>query len=269
MPPKWQRQTTKRSIEMLKNLSTLCVRDVQRQRTPIQTKQLNTDYYMSSTYTAEVSNNTNTDDENNYQYTSTVQHVTCGMLGNITERANDINISINLNSIVDTVNNEPKINEINEIFPDVQISRVNQVTNTQNITLLNPNVMPFCPSKKLNNILTANNFPKNLNFVYSNLQGMLEACHYDEFINEISKSNNIHICAITETWLRHGVNSNKSMNMNEFRIFRSDRKPRKNDRNKGGGVALFVKSNIGCKLLKRSFDDDNDIVGAEYLFVEI
>lgn len=128
---------------------------------------------------------------------------------------------------------------------------------------LNPYANHFCPTKSLNNIFTLNNFPKNINFVYANVQGYLETCHMDEFMNEISKTNNIHVCAIAET-LRNRTNSNKSIELNGFKVFRSDRISRKNDKNKGGGVMLYVKNNFGCRILKRSFDDNCGIEGAEF-----
>lgn len=65
---------------------------------------------------------------------------------------------------------------------------------------LNPLVDNFCPNNKQSSIRFSKKLKGNLNCVYSNLQGMLEACHLDEFINEVLKSNEVHLCAITETW---------------------------------------------------------------------
>lgn len=90
----------------------------------------------------------------------------------------------------------------------------------------------FCPSKRRNNISTINNFPKNVNLIYSNLQGMLEGCHFDQFSNEINKVKNVHFGAVAETWLRNGVNTNKSIAIPGFKIVRSDRRSSTNDRNK-------------------------------------
>lgn len=53
---------------------------------------------------------------------------------------------------------------------------------------LNPDGIIFCPPKRFNNITIANNYPKDLNFVYANLQGMLESCHFDEFTNELNRT---------------------------------------------------------------------------------
>lgn len=134
---------------------------------------------------------------------------------------------------------------------------------------LDPNANTFCPSFKINNIFFANKYRNNLNCVYSNLQGIFEACHFDEFSNEILRSNNIHICAITETWLRNRINPLKSVNMNGFNIFRSDRIGKLGDHDKGGGVALLVKKNIKCKIIHRSSTNGNEIRGTEFIFTEI
>lgn len=134
---------------------------------------------------------------------------------------------------------------------------------------LNPHANYFCPTKKYNNIHFGNNFPKNLNFIYTNLQGMLEACHFDEFKNEVCKSKNIHIYAICETWLRQGVHSNKTMEIDGFKLFRSDRLAKSNDNNKGGGVILYVKKGIGSKIIIRSSDNNHDIKNSEFIFIEI
>lgn len=136
-------------------------------------------------------------------------------------------------------------------------------------TALNPLSSLFCPSRKLNNIYFGNSYPGNFNLVYANLQGMLENCHLDEFMNEVSKSNNIHSYAIVETWLRKGVNSNKSIEINGFKVLRSDRVGKKDDRNKGGGVALYIRNGVNSKILLRSSDNNYNIDNAEFIFVEV
>lgn len=169
------------------------------------------------------------------------------------------------NSMV--INNS--VNKLEE-FCNESIHQMEKTENQNNSNSeLNASSMPFCPSGKIKNVQIANNFPKNVNLVYANLQGMLEACHLDEFVNEISKTKNIHLCAIVETWLRHGVNTNKSVNIDGFKIFRSDRKSSKRDRNKGGGVALYVKTDFVCKVVKKSSDIGCEIRGTEYLLAEI
>lgn len=137
------------------------------------------------------------------------------------------------------------------------------------VSKLNLSAEIFCPTKNRNNISTINNFPININLIYSNLQGMFEGCHFDEFTNEIFKVlKNLHFIAISETWLRSGVNTNKSMTIPGFKVLRSDRRTSIGDRNKGGGVALFVKQNIKTKILMKSADNENNIENVEYIFVE-
>lgn len=75
----------------------------------------------------------------------------------------------------------------------------------------------------MNDISSVNNFPRNVNVIYSNLQGMLEGCHFEEFRNELNKAKNVHFIAIVETWLRSGLNANK---MARFRSV--TKRPKKN-----------------------------------------
>lgn len=105
--------------------------------------------------------------------------------------------------------------------------------------------------------------------MYSNLQGMLEANHFDEFSNKIYEMKNIHLCAISETWLRDKINTNKSININGFKIYRSDRIGKKGDHNKGGGVALYVRENIKCKIILKSSINNCGINHCDFIFVEI
>lgn len=132
----------------------------------------------------------------------------------------------------------------------------------------NFNAEIFCPTKRRNHISTINNFPKNINIIYSNLQGMLEGCHFDQFSNEISKVRNVHFIAVTETWLRSGMNTNKSIDIPGFKTIRSDRRTSANDRNKGGGVALYIKQGIKTKVIAKSFDIGNEIEHVEFVFIE-
>lgn len=133
---------------------------------------------------------------------------------------------------------------------------------------LNVNANIFCPSKNNNSIIACNRFPKDLNVIYCNLQGMLEGCHFDELKNEISKTNNIHIIAITETWLRNRINANKTIEIAGFKVLRSDRRSSDSDANKGGGVMLYAKQSMRTKIIARSFDDKYNIAGVEFIFVE-
>lgn len=148
------------------------------------------------------------------------------------------------------------------------MSPISTVMNSQNTNVLNPNASIFCPSKHTNNIETLNKFPRNINLVYSNLQGMLQGCHFDQFSNELGRNKNVQFIAITETWLRNGVNSNKSINIPSFKVLRSDRHSSGFDKNRGGGVALYVKQNIKTKVILRSFDGESKIENAEFIFVE-
>lgn len=135
--------------------------------------------------------------------------------------------------------------------------------------VLNPSASIFCPTSKVKCVSRFNDFPKNFNLVYANLQGMFEACHFDEFKHAISKSKYISCMAVVETWLRHGVNQNKTCAIAGYKIFRSDRHSKKGDRNKGGGVAIYIADGLKANVLERSFKNNHDILNVDFIFIEV
>lgn len=134
---------------------------------------------------------------------------------------------------------------------------------------LNPIAPIFCPTSSVKCVSKFNQFPKCFNLVYANLQGMFEACHFDEFKLAISGSKHISCMVIVETWLRHGVNPNKTCSISGYKIYRSDRHSRNGDRNKGGGVAIYVADGLKVNILERSFRTNHEILYADFLFLEI
>lgn len=79
----------------------------------------------------------------------------------------------------------------------------------------------------------------------------------DEF-RLIFENSLIDIICVSETWLNENT-SDSFIKLNGYKLYRADRKTR------GGGVAIFVKSNISCRFKYKS--DVNDDI--EYIFVEI
>lgn len=157
-------------------------------------------------------------------------------------------------------NNEQVNNNLN-VMNDKRISNGNYA--------LNPSSAIFCPTSRVKCVSQFNEFPKNFNLVYANLQGMFEACHFDEFRNAISKSKHVSCMVIVETWLRHRVNQNKTCAIQGFKLFRSDRHSRSGDRNKGGGVAMYVADGLRVNTLERSFTNDHGILNTDFIFIEI
>ena len=56
--------------------------------------------------------------------------------------------------------------------------------------------------------------------------------------------NNSYITLITETWLRQEVSSSLLINVNDFIVFRKDRK------SLGGGVCAIIKSSLDTRSVK-------------------
>lgn len=147
---------------------------------------------------------------------------------------------------------------------DLNLNSLNNQSISDGNRTFNPLANIFCPTSSVKCVSRFNDFPNNFNLVYANLQGMLEACHLDELKNAISKSKHVSCMVVVETWLRHRVNQNKTCAINGFNFFRSDRHSRKDDRNEGGGVAIYVADGM-----ERSFINDHGILYVDFIFLEI
>lgn len=91
-------------------------------------------------------------------------------------------------------------------------------------------------------------FIKILNF---NAQGLLEGTHLDQILlyNEELKSD---VIAISESWLNRSI-SNGQINIDTYKVFRSDRNHRGTIiRKGGGGVCAYIKDGLKVKCLEKS-----------------
>jgi len=132
----------------------------------------------------------------------------------------------------------------------------------------NNSIRSVCSNSHLNSIKSFNAFIGNFNFFHVNVQGILDATHLDELKLLCVKSKNVSLVAISETFLR-ASNTNKSIQIDGFKVIRSDRSARVGDRNKGGGVAIYLKTNLRHKIILNSSKCNNNIVNVEFLFLEI
>lgn len=96
---------------------------------------------------------------------------------------------------------------------------------------------------------------KGLNIVHINAQSLRNKI--DEFRYTFSKSNIDAIC-VSETWFLSEL-EDALFALSGYKLFRADRGRR------GGGVAIYIKKNISCKLVSRSTADDC----IEFLFLEL
>lgn len=102
-------------------------------------------------------------------------------------------------------------------------------------------------------ILTKQNL--GLNICHINAQSLYRKI--DEFRYLFGDSDFDAIC-ISETWFTDAHND-KLVELMNYQLFRCDR------RGNGGGVAIYIKNNISCKLLQ-TFSAENDV---EYILVEL
>jgi len=146
-----------------------------------------------------------------------------------------------------------------------------RILESENVTLNINDVHLVNRSKcknKINSVNSINRFKGSFNFCHLNAQGLLDACHFDEMKLLLKGNQNLNLIALTETWLRSS-NTNKSIDIPGYKIIRADRKSKRGDRNKGGGVAIFVLKNLKTKIILNSSKDNAQIDNAEFLFVEI
>lgn len=104
---------------------------------------------------------------------------------------------------------------------------------------------------------------RHIKIISVNVQGLMEANHYEELCNINSKIA-ADVIAIQESWLRPSI-PNKMININDYNIHRNDRKSTGQKSNKGGGVCCYIKRNIKSKVITQS----NKYDGIECLFVEM
>lgn len=100
-----------------------------------------------------------------------------------------------------------------------------------------------------------------------NVRNSLNICHLNaqslpssiDELQIIFENVNLHIIAISETWLKPYIPT-KNVKINNFILLRHDRAVRR-----GGGVAIYINKNINFKIIKKS----DIIYKTEYLFIEI
>lgn len=125
-----------------------------------------------------------------------------------------------------------------------------------------------CDRQMMSALQSFNTFLSCFNFCHSNVQGLLEGAHFDQLNNLISKFNCLSLIAISETFLR-ASNTNKSVEIDGYKLIRADRVGRKNDRNKGGGVAVYLKTNFKYKIILNSFKNNHGFKFIDFLVLEI
>lgn len=94
-----------------------------------------------------------------------------------------------------------------------------------------------------------------LNVCHINAQSLRNKI--DEF-RLIFENSDVDVICVTETWLNKSI-SDAFVGLDKYNIFRCDRETL------GGGVSIFVKKNICCKIIQKSKPEDK----VEHVFVEI
>lgn len=93
---------------------------------------------------------------------------------------------------------------------------------------------------------------KDLRLAHVNIRSLLPS--FDEF-KTILLDNDFSVCCISETWLTNTIDSSY-LHIENYVLIRKDRAGR------GGGVAMYVKQNLNCKLM-----ESNEVI--EQLWVSI
>lgn len=117
--------------------------------------------------------------------------------------------------------------------------------------------------KCLNLFKTNVKFIKIVNF---NAQGLLEGSHL-EHIHLINGKLGADIVAVSESWLNKSI-CNKLINMNGYKLIRSDRNFKsKNVRKGGGGVCVFLNDSLRVKCIEKSNGANFSLI--DFLILEI
>lgn len=99
----------------------------------------------------------------------------------------------------------------------------------------------------------------NLNVVHINIQSLRPKI--DE-LRKIILNTDTHIVAISETWLKKHISS-RSVSIPGYQLLRDDR-----SRIRGGGVALFIKSNLRARIVS-SGSGNTAANKCNYLLIEL
>lgn len=165
----------------------------------------------------------------------------------------------------------PKIN-------DKQFMNENSILNYSNNNNKLVNVNTICDNSKCDSAdLSSIDYAcskfqfkeKYVTLLNINVQGIRDATHFDHLILNVNKINPDFI-AIQETWLR-SYHSNKSVEILNYNIFRCDRKCSKHDRDKGGGVAIYIKNSYKSKKISCLYSNSIGklLSGIEFLMTEV
>lgn len=107
---------------------------------------------------------------------------------------------------------------------------------------------------------------KFLKIIHFNAQGLLEGMHFEQICDVINKFK-LDIIAISETWLNQAI-SNKTMSINGYQVFRSDRNFNRSIIKKGGGgVCMYVRNGLKVTRTEKSHKTCSKLL--DFLFLEI
>lgn len=175
-------------------------------------------------------------------------------------------------------NNQIKINPVIENECDTT-GGYNECTNDMSVTTI-ANICDNESDNSYNNLVCKNNycdlirkkstFNRYLKVLSLNVQAIRDANHLDNLINIVSSTNPDIIC-IQETWLRT-FNTSKSVEMPGYNLYRCDRKISLTDRNKGGGVGVYIKSAYKAKIISTIYSNEfqgKNINGIEFILIDI
>lgn len=110
---------------------------------------------------------------------------------------------------------------------------------------------------------------KNLNIIHVNSQGLLDSSHFNELQLHVARQKNIDVILISESWLRKSI-PNKAVSLPNFKIYRCDRPKRKGDKDRGGGVVVYVANQYKSKIIASLIGSNkNNKPAFEILLVEV
>lgn len=108
-------------------------------------------------------------------------------------------------------------------------------------------------------------FSIELKIININAQGFIEGSHFEQILLLVEKKD-IDIISIVETWLSPAL-SNKLIEIEDYKIFRSVRNNKRAKKKKGGGVCCYVRKELKVLRCEKSFKSNHTLI--DFCILEI
>lgn len=143
-----------------------------------------------------------------------------------------------------------------------------RIENVENTTLDEPGVgLDECKNDTYAAFIESCAPNRYIKIMCLNVQGIRDATHFENLMLIVNDSD-MQIIVITETWLRTYM-PNKTFEIRGYKMVRCDRKAKKGDAEKGGGICCYIRDEYKTKKVTCSNSNVSYSRLIEFLFIEI